>query len=77
MQDTPPAPATPPRLDLSLTELFLGFAKISVSGFGMILPWARRLIVVVDGQVRRLNEEELEAIDATGKKGRKRVRQRG
>ena len=26
-------------------ELFLGFAKISVSGFGMILPWARRLIV--------------------------------
>jgi chromate transporter len=45
MQDTPPAPATPPRLDLSLTELFLGFAKISVSGFGMILPWARRLIV--------------------------------
>jgi hypothetical protein len=39
--------------------------------------WARRLIIVVDGQVRRLNEEELEAIDATGKKGRKRVRQRG
>jgi chromate transporter len=30
---------------LSLSELFLGFSKISVSGFGMILPWARRLIV--------------------------------
>jgi chromate transporter len=30
---------------ITLLELFLGFAKISVSGFGMILPWARRLIV--------------------------------
>ncbi|MFN3349398.1 MAG: chromate transporter [Pseudorhodoplanes sp.] len=29
----------------SLLELFLGFAKISVTGFGLILPWARRLIV--------------------------------
>lgn len=35
--------AAPPQL--TLTELFLGFAKISVSGFGLILPWARRLIV--------------------------------
>ena len=26
-------------------ELFFGFAKISVTGFGMILPWARRMIV--------------------------------
>ncbi len=33
------------RPDLSLLELFLGFAKISVSGFGLILPWARRMIV--------------------------------
>jgi chromate transporter len=30
---------------ITLLELFLGFAKISVSGFGVILPWARRLIV--------------------------------
>src|SRR5262245_426109 len=37
----PPALQDPP----SLSELFLGFAKISVSGIGMILPWARRLIV--------------------------------
>ena len=36
-------PAT--HLNLTLSELFLGFAKISVSGFGFILPWARRLIV--------------------------------
>ncbi len=33
------------RPNLSLLELFLGFAKISVSGFGLILPWARRMIV--------------------------------
>lgn len=45
MQDTPSDPAQPSRPDLSLLELFLGFAKISVSGLGMILPWARRLIV--------------------------------
>jgi chromate transporter len=45
MQDTPTRSANASRLELSLTELFLGFAKISVSGFGMILPWARRLIV--------------------------------
>jgi chromate transporter len=45
MTDTPTDSAQPTHLDLSLTELFLGFAKISVSGFGFILPWARRLIV--------------------------------
>ena len=59
MQDTPPAPATPPRLDLSLTELFLGFAKISVSGFGMILPWARRLIV---DEKKWMTAEEFNAV---------------
>lgn len=37
-------PSSPPPA-ISLLELFLGFAKISVSGFGVILPWARRLIV--------------------------------
>jgi chromate transporter len=45
MQDRPPDARPSPRLDLSLAELFFGFAKISVTGFGMILPWARRLIV--------------------------------
>jgi len=29
----------------SLTELFTGFAKVAVSGFGGALPWARRMIV--------------------------------
>jgi chromate transporter len=45
MQDTPTEPAGATPSALPLTELFLGFAKISVSGFGMILPWARRMIV--------------------------------
>ncbi len=45
MQDMPTDPKPSPRSELPLLELFLGFAKISVSGFGMILPWARRLIV--------------------------------
>src|SRR5688572_1783188 len=36
---------TPAREPPTLSELFFGFAKISVSGIGMILPWARRLIV--------------------------------
>ena len=44
MQDTP-SDSAPPRRDPTLSELFLGFAKVSVSGFGMILPWVRRLIV--------------------------------
>ena len=43
MQDARNDSAGPPRP--SLLELFLGFAKISVTGFGLILPWARRLIV--------------------------------
>lgn len=29
----------------SLAELFLSFVKISLSGFGGVLPWARRMIV--------------------------------
>lgn len=36
---------TPAQQPPTLAELFFGFAKISVSGIGMILPWARRLIV--------------------------------
>lgn len=36
---------TPAREPPTLSELFFGFARISVSGIGMILPWARRLIV--------------------------------
>jgi len=40
MSESPSPPSA-----ITLLELFLGFAKISVSGFGVILPWARRLIV--------------------------------
>jgi chromate transporter len=45
MQDSPTDCVQDTRPHPSLAELFLGFAKISVSGFGMILPWARRMIV--------------------------------
>ena len=44
-QTAAPPSLTPPPVTLTLAELFLGFAKISVSGFGMILPWARRILV--------------------------------
>jgi chromate transporter len=30
---------------VSLAELFLGFSEIGLSGFGGVLPWARRIIV--------------------------------
>jgi chromate transporter len=36
-------PATPRTPELS--ELFLGFLGISLSGFGGVLPWARRMLV--------------------------------
>jgi len=40
MSDSPPAAIQP-----SLSELFLAFALVSISGFGGALPWARRAIV--------------------------------
>jgi chromate transporter len=37
---------TPPNaVSLSTWELFMGFTKIGLSGFGGVLPWARRTIV--------------------------------
>lgn len=44
MSDTlvPVPPLSPPP---ALSELFLGFAKISISGFGGVLAWSRRLLV--------------------------------
>lgn len=39
----------------SLTELFSGFLAISLSGFGGVLPWARRMLVERRGW---LNERE-------------------
>jgi chromate transporter len=42
----PPLPAgEPPVTGPGLTELFLAFCKMSLSGFGGVLPWARRTIV--------------------------------
>jgi chromate transporter len=29
----------------TVSDLFFGFAKIAISGFGGVLPWARRIIV--------------------------------
>ncbi len=45
MSDTPTKSTSAREARISPAELFLGFAKISVTGFGMILPWARRMIV--------------------------------
>ena len=45
MSDTPSDSTPSPSPAISPAGLFLGFAKISVTGFGMILPWARRMIV--------------------------------
>ncbi|HVY56964.1 MAG TPA: chromate transporter [Xanthobacteraceae bacterium] len=40
------ATTVPPRtVNPSLPELFLGFLKISTSGFGGVLVWSRRLVV--------------------------------
>ena len=46
--DTRAAPPNPPQSKLpqpSLSELFRAFVLVSVSGFGGVLPWARRMIV--------------------------------
>jgi chromate transporter len=40
-----PDPESGPRAQPGLTELFLAFAKMSLAGFGGVLPWARRAIV--------------------------------
>lgn len=45
MTDTPSDTTPSPLSAISPAELFFAFAKISVTGFGMILPWARRMIV--------------------------------
>lgn len=47
-QNDPPPPNAPPSRSApipSLADLFLTFAVTSVSGFGGVLPWARRMIV--------------------------------
>ena len=41
---SPPA-ATAPRQPPTLTEIFVAFATISLSGFGGVLAWSRRMMV--------------------------------
>jgi chromate transporter len=41
---TKPVPASPTPL-----ALFLGFSRVGLSGFGGVLPWARRLLVETEG----------------------------
>lgn len=41
----PPAPSTAPQQPPTLTEIFVAFAAISLSGFGGVLAWARRMMV--------------------------------
>jgi chromate transporter len=44
---------------LTPTELFICFSKIGISGFGGVLPWARRTLVEQD---KVLSSEEFSAI---------------
>jgi chromate transporter len=44
---------------LTTKELFIGFSKIGISGFGGVLPWARRTIVE---QEKWLTAEEFNAM---------------
>ena len=41
----PPATPTPHPVRPSLSELFIAFATISLSGFGGVLAWSRRMMV--------------------------------
>lgn len=40
-----PPPAAPPQVRPSLSELFIAFATVSLSGFGGVLAWSRRMMV--------------------------------
>lgn len=46
-------------LTLTPTQLFISFSKIGLSGFGGVLPWARRTLVEQD---KILTSEEFSAI---------------
>jgi chromate transporter len=41
----PPAPSAPAPPQPTIAELFLAFATMSLSGFGGVLAWARRIMV--------------------------------
>jgi chromate transporter len=48
-----------PSIRLTSLELFISFSKIGLSGFGGVLPWARRTLVERD---KVLTSEEFSAI---------------
>jgi chromate transporter len=50
-------------MNVSRTELFLGFAKIGLLGFGGVAPWARHVIV---SEKRWLSEREYASILGVG-----------
>jgi len=57
----PSAPIEPPLVVPTVGELFAGFLKVTLTGFGGILPWARREFV----QVRRwMTQEEFNELFA-------------
>src|SRR5271167_4151439 len=43
--DPQPSSPSPPAVQPTLGEIFVAFAKISLSGFGGVLAWARRMMV--------------------------------
>ena len=49
----------PPLKTLTPLQLFIGFSRIGLSGFGGVLPWARRTIVE---QEKWLTSEEFSAM---------------
>jgi chromate transporter len=50
-----PAIEAAPSLRVTLADLFLSFCRVGLSGFGGVLPWARRMLVE---ERRWLTEEE-------------------
>jgi len=45
MSETPPAPTQPPPTAPTLLQVFIAFSVISLSGFGGVLYWSRRMMV--------------------------------
>jgi chromate transporter len=45
MSETPTAPTAPPRPAPTLLQVFVAFSVISLSGFGGVLYWSRRMMV--------------------------------
>ncbi|PVE24890.1 chromate transporter [Microvirga sp. KLBC 81] len=55
MLQVPSSEAAPLKLHVECLELFMAFCSVGLSGFGGVLPWARRMLVE---QRRWLTDEE-------------------